>query len=439
MVGLEGTVRDVVHAMRLAIKRPGFSAAVVLTLAVGIGGNTAVFNLVDTVVLSRLQYEDSENLYSVFERDAAGGRRLPSYPTFEDWEDRSQVFDGLAFARGAPLTYRTDDQAGLLLGAFVSEAFFGTLGVPAVLGRALLQDDYLPDAEAATVLSYRAWTSWFGADPQIIGTTIVLEDRPFTVVGVMSNDFAFPDWGADNDLWMPIVRLPPADYAALMQRGFHADSRVVARLAGDVTPARAQAEIGALAQALADNYPETNGGWTRVSFEPLREFEVGNVATRLGAQRVVHGSGVQYELTLRNEEFEAVGHVRWLGREEPLTQEEFEEEREAYRAMLMGFASGRSDFVNPIIDAQFAPELAPDVRPALGPVFMDDLGQIWVSRFEPRRLGSGWHVLDPEGRPIARVSIPEESKLVAVRSDRVALMVRNDLDVEELFVRTIIH
>ncbi len=281
MVGLEGTVRDVVHAMRLAIKRPGFSAAVVLTLAVGIGGNTAVFNLVDTVVLSRLPYEDSENLYSVFERDAAGGRRLPSYPTFEDWEDRSQVFDGLAFARGAPLTYRTDDQAGLLLGAFVSEAFFGTLGVPAVLGRALLQDDYLPDAEAATVLSYRAWTSWFGADPQIIGTTIVLEDRPFTVVGVMSNDFAFPDWGADNDLWMPIVRLPPADYAALMQRGFHADSRVVARLAGDVTPARAQAEIGALAQALADNYPETNGGWTRVSFEPLREFEVGNVATRL--------------------------------------------------------------------------------------------------------------------------------------------------------------
>ncbi len=159
----------------------------------------------------------------------------------------------------------------------------------------------------------------------------------------------------------------------------------------------------------------------------------------VGAQRVVHGSGVQYELTLRNEEFEAVGHVRWLGREEPLTQEEFEEEREAYRAMLMGFASGRSDLVNPIIDAQFTPELAPDVRPALGPVFIDDRGQIWVSRFEPRRLGSGWHVLDPEGRPIARVSIPEESKLVAVRSDRVALMVRNDLDVEELFVRTIIH
>ena len=274
-------LRDLGHAVRLAFRRPGFSAAVVLTLGVGIGGNTAVFSLIHTVVLSSLPYAESENLYNVLERDSAGRPRVPSYPTFEDWTDRTDVFQGLAYARGAPLTYRTNDQAGLLLGAFVSEAFFETLGVPAELGRVLVGDDYLPSSENAVLLSQPVWESWFGADPAIIGTTMLLDDRPFSVAGVMPASFAYPDWGADNDLWMPITQLPPADLTALMQRGFHADSRVVARLATEVTPAQAGASMDALAQALAEAYPETNGGWTRVSIDSLRDREIRNVTTRL--------------------------------------------------------------------------------------------------------------------------------------------------------------
>ena len=240
-----------------------------------------MFSLIHTVVLSSLPYAESENLYNVLERDSAGRPRVPSYPTFEDWTDRTDVFQGLAYARGAPLTYRTNDQAGLLLGAFVSEAFFETLGVPAELGRVLVGDDYLPSSENAVLLSQPVWESWFGADPAIIGTTMLLDDRPFSVAGVMPASFAYPDWGADNDLWMPITQLPPADLTALMQRGFHADSRVVARLATEVTPAQAGASMDALAQALAEAYPETNGGWTRVSIDSLRDREIRNVTTRL--------------------------------------------------------------------------------------------------------------------------------------------------------------
>jgi hypothetical protein len=141
-----GTVgADAVHAWRAVRRRPGFALAVVLTLGLGIGANTAVFSLVHAVVLEPLPYEHSGELYNVFERHASGRMRVPSYPTFQDWSARVDAFSGLAFARGVPVTYELEGRSGLLLGAFATRGIFALLGVPAGPGRVLTAEG-LPTA-----------------------------------------------------------------------------------------------------------------------------------------------------------------------------------------------------------------------------------------------------------------------------------------------------
>ncbi len=272
-----------IHAARLAMKRPGFSLAVTLTLALGIGANTAVFSLINSIVLRPLPYPHSDELYTLFEQDSLGAaRQLASYPTFLDWQEQNDVFSGLAFIRGTGLSYQTDDQAGLLLGAFVSDQFFPTLHVPALLGRALGPDDYQPGSSNAVVLSYRVWRSTFGGDSGVIGRTVSLAHEPFVVVGVMPPTFGYPVWGlTDTDAWLPILALPPPDMMALRQRDFHADSRVIARLGAGVSPARAENQMNAIARRLAGAYPAASSRWTRVSLMSLDEFTIGDVRTRL--------------------------------------------------------------------------------------------------------------------------------------------------------------
>ena len=272
--------RDLAHAGRVARRRPAFSAAVVLTLGLGVGANAGVFGLIDAVLFSPLPYERPDGLYGVFERNASGQLRVPSYPTYLDLTDQTEAFEALAFARGVPITYQTADYSGLLLGAFVTEGFFDMLGVPAVLGRSLDADDYATDADGATLLSERAWRRYFGSDPDIIGETLAVAERTFTIVGVLPASFAYPDWGADNDLWMPLTHLPAAELAALDQRAFGADSRLLGRIGDDVDPAEAAAAMARFTEALATAHPETNAGWS-VALESLKEREVRGVRARL--------------------------------------------------------------------------------------------------------------------------------------------------------------
>ncbi len=232
-----GLGHDLAHAVRLAAKRPGFSLAVALTLAFGIGANTAVFSIINSVLLRPLPYPESERLYTLFEQDSLGtARQVASYPTFLDWRERTEAFEGLAFVRGTGLSYGTDAQAGLLLAGFVSEDFFPTLRVGALLGRALQAQDYRAGEDNVVVLSHRTWQNAFGGDSGMIGRSIRLGNAPFTIIGVMPEAFSYPNWGAaDTDVWLPMTALPPPDMAALRQRDFHADSRVLGRLAPDVT------------------------------------------------------------------------------------------------------------------------------------------------------------------------------------------------------------
>ncbi len=281
MLNLGGLERDIVGAWRTVIRRPGFTLAVVLTLGLGIGANTAVFSLVDSVILSPLPYQDSDELYSIFEQHTSGSRRLPSYPTVLDWRAEAEGLSGLAFARGGAVSYEADGQAGALVGSFVTDGFFDLLGVQAEHGRTLRPDDHQPGAEAAVVLSHGAWERWFGSDPNILGTILVADDIGFSVIGVMPESFAFPDWGVDNDLWMPISQMPAARLAALNQRGFRADSRVVGRVDGGTSVAQVQQRMDALAAALAAAYPDVSAGWTSTDFVPLKDLEIQLVRPRL--------------------------------------------------------------------------------------------------------------------------------------------------------------
>jgi putative ABC transport system permease protein len=275
--------RDFRAAVRVSMKRPGVSLAVVLTLALGLGANTAVFSLINSIVLRPLPYPDSGRLYTLFEQDSLGsGRRLASYPTFLDWQEQHDVFGGLAFIHGTGLAYQTGDESGLFLSGFVSDQFFPTLGVPALLGRVLGPDDYLSGNANVVVLSHHTWRSSFGGDSGVIGRTVTLANQPFVVVGVMPPTFAYPVWGMTaNDLWLPLPALPPPDLTALRQRGFHADSRIVARLRSDVSVARAQEQMDAIARRLVAVYPEAGVRWTKVGIVSLAEFTVGNMSTRL--------------------------------------------------------------------------------------------------------------------------------------------------------------
>lgn len=279
---MNALTQDLVHAMRLASKRPGFAVAVVLTLALGIGVNTAVFDLINSVVLRPLPYAESERLFTLYEHDSVGtGLRVASYPTAVDWRDQSDVFDGLAFIRGAPMTYQTAEQTSRVIGAFVSQDFFPLLGIPAAIGRGLQLDDYTSGNNNVAVLSHRAWQNWFGADSSVVGQVFRTEDQVYTIVGVMPPTFVYPNWGTvDTDMWLPIPALPAQELAALEQRDFHADSWVIARLRKDVPLQAAEAQMNAIARGLAVAYP-ANRDWTGVTIAPLRQFLARDVRVRL--------------------------------------------------------------------------------------------------------------------------------------------------------------
>lgn len=279
---MNALTQDLVHAIRLASKRPGFAVAVVFTLALGIGVNTAVFDLINTVVLRPLPYAESERLFALFERDPVGtGLRVASYPTAADWRDQSDVFDGLAFIRGAPMTYQTAQQTGLVIGAFVSQDFFPLLGVPAAFGRGLQPDDYTSGNNNVAVLAHHAWQNWFGADASVVGQVFRTEDQVYTIVGVMPPTFVYPNWGTvDTDMWLPIPALPAQELAALEQRDFHADSWVIARLRQDVPLQAAEAQMNTIVRGLAAAYP-ADGDRTGVTFAPLRRFLARDVRARL--------------------------------------------------------------------------------------------------------------------------------------------------------------
>ena len=275
---MDTLLADLRYAVRTLRKSPGFAAAGILTLALAIGSNTAVFSVVNGVLLRPLPFAEQDRLFMLAEQSRQGAFRPPSYPTFLDWQAQASAFAGLAYVRGGGQRLAGPEGVQSIPASFVSPGFFATLGEPPLVGRLFTQDEEQSGAHV-TVLSYDLWQARFGGDPAILGKTLSLTAGVFTVVGVLPHDVAYPPW-ASEQLYVPIATAAATD-RALTQRGFHADCRIIGRLKPGVTREQAKADLDGVAQREAASYPGFNADWTRVALFPLRDEILFNTTPQL--------------------------------------------------------------------------------------------------------------------------------------------------------------
>src|SRR3954464_6947643 len=268
---VEDVTRDVRHAARGLWRSPGFSLAVILTLALGIGGNTAVFSVVDQLLLRPLPYPDGDQLVMV--EESSRGRAADVSPAnWLDWQRDSRAFR--AFAAWQPWFF-TLTGAGEPMRAnaqLVSAEFFPALGVAPLLGRTISAADDRPNGPQVAVLSYRFWQQQLGGDPRAIGRTVQLNSSPYEIVGVMPAGFRFLQ--QDVDLWTAFQ----LDRSHAWREG--SDGRfihVVGRLADGTSIGTARSEMEAIARRLAATYTFNKN--TSVTVTPLREVLTGQVRT----------------------------------------------------------------------------------------------------------------------------------------------------------------
>ena len=268
---LDNILVDVKHAVRSLRRSPGFAAVAILALAVGIGGNTAIFSVVDATRAQAVPYEDPERLVNLIGNVARGTieRRGASYPDFLDWRAQAtRSFEDLAAWDSQLQTLSGTDEPERIETEFVSASYFELLGATPALGRVFREDeDRVEKPEFVIVLSDGLWRRRFAADPQVLGRAVTLNARPFTIVGVMPPDFL----GIENDaqLWIPFAQYAPQkDMADRGGRGFV----VLGRLRPGVTLQAAQSEANTVAARLGREYPATN---------EARGIEVSPLATEL--------------------------------------------------------------------------------------------------------------------------------------------------------------
>jgi len=178
---------DIHYAVRMLRRRPGFSSVAVLTLALGIGANTAVFSVVHSVLLSSLPYGDSERLVAVWERQAIANlnQQPVSLPNFEDWKQQSQTFEQLAASRNATFNVTEGGETQRVAGARVSTNLYSLLRVRLALGREFLEEEGRAGAAPVALISHGLWQRLYGSDPQIVGKSIRVDGSACTVVGVL--------------------------------------------------------------------------------------------------------------------------------------------------------------------------------------------------------------------------------------------------------------
>jgi predicted permease len=246
-------LQDLRYALRMLAKNPGFAVIAVLTLAIGIGANTAIFTVVDSVMLRPLPFHDPSRLVMLSEKSAQFEQMSVSYPNFEDWRAQSHSFEGLAAFRRDSYTITGGALPEHIGGREVSAGFFSLLGVTPILGRDFRAEEDLQGAAPVVILSYGLWQRRFGGDPGVLGKSVNLSDTSYTVVGVLPHDFwfysgadVFVPIGADKAMWI---------HNRQMRNGMHA----VARLKPGVTLAQSRAEMDNVGRQLAAAYPDANG------------------------------------------------------------------------------------------------------------------------------------------------------------------------------------
>ena len=252
------------YAVRMLAKSPGFAAIAILTLALGIGANTAIFSVVNAELLRPLPFRDPSRLVSVASSNSRThtSARPMSYPDFVDFRTQNQVFENMAAYTDGSFTLTGVDEPAHIVGSSVSASLFDVLGVTPELGRAFLPDEDQPHHHVV-IISHQLWVARFAGDPQVIGRTILLDKSPYTVVGVMPPSFQYPLARQTSTLWTtmsPLLESPDNSPSMAQQRGAHF-LRSIARLKPGVTLAQAQAGLDVIAASLSNHYPDTDKYW----------------------------------------------------------------------------------------------------------------------------------------------------------------------------------
>jgi predicted permease len=246
-------IQDLRYAVRQLWKSPGFSVTAILTLAIGIGLNTACFSISDAVIFRPLAVPDLKHVVVLYEQKNHGDDQRVALADFADWQRQSRSFEELAVHSAAQMTLTGGGDAAQVATEYASPSFFSVLRTNALLGRVFDQSNTQPGSNSVTVLGYAFWKSQFAADPSVVGRSIELDQHSYTVIGVMPKTMQYP---STADLYLPLA--PTA--AQLADRAAH-NYLVVGRLRKGVSAGEAQADLNTIAGHLSQAYPDTNLGW----------------------------------------------------------------------------------------------------------------------------------------------------------------------------------
>jgi predicted permease len=271
--------QDLRYAFRLLRKAPGFTLVVVITLALGIGANTAIFSVVNAVLLQALPYTRADQLVSIFESNQREGVKATgcSYQDFKQLRD-SGVFADVAGVQRHDLTLTDAGDPAVVSTVVVTPEIFSLLNVAPLTGRYLFPDDDKSGAAPVVVLSEGLWRNRFGADPTLVGRSIHLDQQGYTVVGIMPAGFRVPVFGVQQEIWIPLAQDPL--FGSWMPRPGGHWLRVMGRLKPGTSLASVQPQTKAVAQQLATEFPQQNAGWD-MKLAPLQTVIVGEIKTPL--------------------------------------------------------------------------------------------------------------------------------------------------------------
>jgi predicted permease len=270
---MESLLKDLKFGIRIMTRSPGFTLVAFITIALGIGANTAIFSVVNTVLLRPLPYEHRDRLVVIWEQQQQVDRESPSLPDFLDWRERNQSFEEMAIARRDNVNLTRAGEPERLLARQVTANFFATLGVTPQLGRPFSTEEEQTRAPVALV-SDSLWKQRFGSDPALVGKPITLYDRSFTVVGILPSSFQFY---TPADVFVPLSFMPDR---LKESREEHGGTIAVARLKPGVTKQQAQADMRNVAEGLEQQYPKTNNT-VRVTLNSIYNDMVGDVRPSL--------------------------------------------------------------------------------------------------------------------------------------------------------------
>jgi putative ABC transport system permease protein len=268
---MESLIKDIRYGVRGLIKHPGFAVIALITLALGIGANTAIFSLVNAVLLKPLPFPESERLVMVWEDATAIGfpRSTPAPANYVDWKTQQSVFEDMAALNYENFNLTGTGEPEKISAYGVTANFFSLIGIQPRLGRSFTAEEDQPGAGKVTVLSYALWQRRYGGDRAVLGRDILLNGEKYTVIGIMPAGFQFLD--SLTGLWTPAAFTP----RQLADRDNHSLT-VVARMKPGVTLPQAQADIKAITQRIAHDYPEEASGLGSVVV-PMREELAGDV------------------------------------------------------------------------------------------------------------------------------------------------------------------